>query len=173
MSSMTSTQSGRPATRSSATPSSENTRARDSGMINLFLKAYFVISVWINWRGPTTIISYLTKIQSWSRAGSSTRSTGASQQPSAERSANSLRLDGRTIHFSINAWVWNDYLLKQSSYVWSSRCKQELQFIMLNAAFTLVISLLSPFIIISFQWLWAALIFWLLTTNVGIDLFLF
>ncbi|KAG2598938.1 hypothetical protein PVAP13_5KG388500 [Panicum virgatum] len=67
MSSMTSTQSGRPATRSSATPSSENTRACD--------------------------------------AGSSTRSTGASQQPSAERSANSLRLDGRTIHFSINAWV--------------------------------------------------------------------
>nr|CAB3473494.1 unnamed protein product [Digitaria exilis] len=73
MSSMTSTQSSRPAARSSATPSSENTRAHDSG--------------------------------------SNTRSTGASQQPSAERSANSLRLDGRTMHFSVNAWVWNDYLL--------------------------------------------------------------
>lgn len=67
MSSMTSTQSSRPAARSSATPSGENVRSRDSG--------------------------------------SSTRSTGASQQPSAERTANSLRLDGRTIHFSINAWV--------------------------------------------------------------------
>ncbi|KAF8670853.1 hypothetical protein HU200_050117 [Digitaria exilis] len=67
MSSMTSTQSSRPAARSSATPSSENTRAHDSG--------------------------------------SNTRSTGASQQPSAERSANSLRLDGRTMHFSVNAWV--------------------------------------------------------------------
>uniref|UniRef100_A0A804NHS4 Transmembrane protein 33 n=1 Tax=Zea mays TaxID=4577 RepID=A0A804NHS4_MAIZE len=53
MSSMTSTQSSRPAAKSSATPSSENVRARDS----------------------------------------------------AERTANSLQLDGRTINFSINAWV--------------------------------------------------------------------
>ena len=132
MSSMTSTQSSRPAARSSATASSENTRARDSGMINLFLKAYFRISVWINWRGPTTIISYLTKIQSWSRAGSSTRSTGASQQPSAERSANSLRLDGRTIHFSINAWVWNDYLPKQSSYVWLKASRPLIRVLVIN-----------------------------------------
>ncbi|PWZ32129.1 hypothetical protein Zm00014a_038003 [Zea mays] len=67
MSSMTSTQSSRPAAKSSATPSSENVRARDSG--------------------------------------SSTRSTGTSQHPPAERTANSLQLDGRTINFSINAWV--------------------------------------------------------------------
>nr|ACG36004.1 hypothetical protein [Zea mays] len=64
---MTSTQSSRPAAKSSATPSSENVRARDSG--------------------------------------SSTRSTGTSQHPPAERTANSLQLDGRTINFSINAWV--------------------------------------------------------------------
>ncbi|KAL5226637.1 hypothetical protein ABZP36_014902 [Zizania latifolia] len=67
MSSTSSTQSTRPATRSSSTPSSENVRARDSG--------------------------------------SNARSTAASQPSQAERTANSLRLDGRTIHFSINAWV--------------------------------------------------------------------
>uniref|UniRef100_A0A0A8XWJ5 Uncharacterized protein n=1 Tax=Arundo donax TaxID=35708 RepID=A0A0A8XWJ5_ARUDO len=67
MSSMTSTQSTRPAARSSSTLSSENVRAHDSG--------------------------------------SSARSTAASQSPPAERSGNSLQLDGRTIHFSINAWV--------------------------------------------------------------------
>lgn len=37
--------------------------------------------------------------------GSSARSTAASQPSQTERTANSLRLDGRTIHFSINAWV--------------------------------------------------------------------
>ncbi|XP_062214447.1 uncharacterized protein LOC133915332 isoform X2 [Phragmites australis] len=67
MSSMTSTQSTRPAARSSSTPSSDNVRPHDSG--------------------------------------SSARSTAASQPPPAERSGNSLRLDGRTIHFSINAWI--------------------------------------------------------------------
>ncbi|KAF0898560.1 hypothetical protein E2562_008147 [Oryza meyeriana var. granulata] len=67
MSSTSSTQSTKPAARSSATPSSENVRARDSG--------------------------------------SSARSAAASQPSQTERTANSLRLDGRTIHFSINAWV--------------------------------------------------------------------
>ncbi|KAL5221892.1 hypothetical protein ABZP36_026605 [Zizania latifolia] len=38
-------------------------------------------------------------------SGSSARSTSASQSSQAERTANSLRLDGRTIHFAINAWV--------------------------------------------------------------------
>jgi hypothetical protein len=37
--------------------------------------------------------------------GSSARSTAASQPSQTERTANSLWLDGRTIHFSINAWV--------------------------------------------------------------------
>ncbi|GJN18447.1 hypothetical protein PR202_gb05611 [Eleusine coracana subsp. coracana] len=69
MSSLTSTQSTRPAARSSSASSGENIRARDSG--------------------------------------SGARTTASSQSPSAERSGNSLRLDGRTIHFSINAWVWN------------------------------------------------------------------
>uniref|UniRef100_A0A0E0FPA8 Uncharacterized protein n=1 Tax=Oryza nivara TaxID=4536 RepID=A0A0E0FPA8_ORYNI len=67
MSSTSSSQSTKPAARSSATPSNENVRARDSG--------------------------------------SSARSTAASQPSQTERTANSLRLDGRTIHFSINAWV--------------------------------------------------------------------
>ncbi|KAL6842822.1 hypothetical protein ACP4OV_027666 [Aristida adscensionis] len=38
-------------------------------------------------------------------SGSGARSTAASQPSPADRSANSLRLDGRTILFSINAWV--------------------------------------------------------------------
>uniref|UniRef100_A0A453F0H9 Uncharacterized protein n=1 Tax=Aegilops tauschii subsp. strangulata TaxID=200361 RepID=A0A453F0H9_AEGTS len=67
MSSTSSTQSNRSAASSSSTPSSENSRARDTG--------------------------------------SSARSTGASQPAPTERTGNSLRFDGRTIHFSINAWV--------------------------------------------------------------------
>ncbi|KAF7029741.1 hypothetical protein CFC21_041419 [Triticum aestivum] len=67
MSSTSSTQSNRSAASSSSTPSSENSRAHDTG--------------------------------------SSVRSAGASQPPPTERTGNSLRFDGRTIHFSINAWV--------------------------------------------------------------------
>ncbi|TVU34507.1 hypothetical protein EJB05_16342 [Eragrostis curvula] len=39
------------------------------------------------------------------RDSASSRSTASSQPPPSERSGSSLRLDGRTIHFSINAWV--------------------------------------------------------------------
>ena len=45
MSSMTSTQSSRPAARSSATLSGENVRSRDSGIVNLYLRAYYGITV--------------------------------------------------------------------------------------------------------------------------------